>query len=224
MGTRNLTMVISGGKTRIAQYGQWDGYPSGQGATVLAFLKSKKNNLDGFRAKLERIRFIDDAKNKEIKEFLSSMGSTDGWMNDKQADAYHAKYPYLTRDHGAKILELVDKSEDEIIWLHDEAGFAADSLFCEWAYVVDLDKMKLEVYKGFNKKPLGVRARFKYLEEKMRDREDKYYPIVKTATFDINNLPETEAEFEAKCYHKKLKVKAEKSGDVIVTAFAGKIE
>jgi len=38
MGTRNLTMVISDGKTKIAQYGQWDGYPSGQGADILAFL------------------------------------------------------------------------------------------------------------------------------------------------------------------------------------------
>ena len=31
MGTRNLTMVIQDQQTRIAQYGQWDGFPDGQG-------------------------------------------------------------------------------------------------------------------------------------------------------------------------------------------------
>ena len=34
MGTRGLTMVVSKGKTRVAQYGQWDHYPSGQGRTA----------------------------------------------------------------------------------------------------------------------------------------------------------------------------------------------
>jgi hypothetical protein len=39
MGTRNLTRVICDGKTKVAQYGQWDGYPEGQGKTVLNFLR-----------------------------------------------------------------------------------------------------------------------------------------------------------------------------------------
>jgi len=39
MGTRGLTSVIYKNETKIAQYGQWDHYPAGQGATVLKFLK-----------------------------------------------------------------------------------------------------------------------------------------------------------------------------------------
>ena len=40
MGTRHLICVVSDNQYRIAQYGQWDGYPEGQGAAILEFLKS----------------------------------------------------------------------------------------------------------------------------------------------------------------------------------------
>lgn len=32
MGTRNLTAVYIDGEYKVAQYGQWDGYPEGPGA------------------------------------------------------------------------------------------------------------------------------------------------------------------------------------------------
>ena len=35
MGTRNLTIVYYDGDYRVAQYGQWDGYPEGAGIEVL---------------------------------------------------------------------------------------------------------------------------------------------------------------------------------------------
>jgi len=32
MGTRHLSMAYNkGGEVKVAQYGQWDGYPEGQG-------------------------------------------------------------------------------------------------------------------------------------------------------------------------------------------------
>ena len=42
MGTRHLICAISDDEYRIAQYGQWDGYPEGQGAAILEFLKDKQ--------------------------------------------------------------------------------------------------------------------------------------------------------------------------------------
>ena len=41
MGTRNLTCVFVNGEYKVAQYCQWDGYPSGQGLTILNFLLGK---------------------------------------------------------------------------------------------------------------------------------------------------------------------------------------
>ena len=56
MGTRNLTMVINQeGEKKVAQYGQWDGYPSVVGLGVLNFLK--------------RVRFLDEEGiDKELVE------------------------------------------------------------------------------------------------------------------------------------------------------------
>lgn len=39
MGTRNLTCVVVDGEMKVAQYGQWDGYPEGQGATCCEFIQ-----------------------------------------------------------------------------------------------------------------------------------------------------------------------------------------
>ena len=35
----------------------------------------------------------------------------------------------------------------------DSRSFMKDSLFCEWAYVINLTTNKLEIYRGFQKKP-----------------------------------------------------------------------
>ena len=50
MGTRNLTMVIDKrGDLKVAQYGQWDGYPEGWGVEILNFARDKEK-----MAKLEK--------------------------------------------------------------------------------------------------------------------------------------------------------------------------
>ena len=162
-------MVVSDGKTRIAQYGQWDGYPKGQGYTVLDFLRKQKGNFEKFKKKLENCRFCNAEDDKKIDR----------------------AYPYMNRDHGAKILDMVLKSKGEVL-LSDATNFSADSLFCEWAYVIDFDKNVLECYGGFNKEPVASDNRFKHLED---DRENKeYYCIALLKTYKLDELP-TKKEF-----------------------------
>ena len=59
MGTRNLISVIENKKPVIAQYGQWDGYPSGQGVDILEFLKSEF--FEKLKGNLPKVRFLDSA-------------------------------------------------------------------------------------------------------------------------------------------------------------------
>ena len=192
MGTRGLTMVVSKGKTRVAQYGQWDHYPSGQGRTALEFL----HNVDfkQFAKKLYRCKFVKRKKQKEINSFLESLGCANGWMTMAQAEQYKNQFPYLSRDHGAGILELIMESEDKEIWLYDQTNFAADSLFCEYAYVIDLDKRTFEIYSGFNTSEVDPSERFSYLKGK--NKENDYGVIRHMKTYSLDNLPTVEDYLE----------------------------
>lgn len=168
MGTRNLTMVISNGKTKVAQYGQWDGYPSGQGVTALKFLR--ETNMVEFQKKVNECSFL-----------------TEGEFDAIDDNNWKETHPQLSRDHGAKILQLVMNGTNK---LKDSSAFAGDSLFCEWGYVVDLDKQTFEVYEGFNHELLTEKDRF----FSMQKQDSNYKPITLVASYDLSALP-TEEQF-----------------------------
>lgn len=188
MGTRGLTVVINKrGETKVAQYGQWDHYFNGQRITALEFLR--KTNLEKFEKRLEQVRFANKKDEKTLEDFFKSIKSEDGWMTGKQSKKFHKAFPLLTRDHGAKILDLLMKSKGEV-FLQDQTIFAADGLFCEYAYVIDLKKNAFEVYVGFGKKPLSKKDRFFPLQKK----GSEYYPAKMVESFKLDNLP-TNDEF-----------------------------
>jgi hypothetical protein len=188
MGTRNLTMVQKNNKLVVAQYGQWDGYPSGQGALVLGFAKkiSSKLNRIKFEKQLKKCVNITEKEIKKLyKSVLGASYSKDGWVTIEQSNKLKNALPTLHRDTGADVLDIIFHSKDEIIYLEDSSSFANDSLFCEWAYLINLDTNQLEVYVGFNKEPLEKSERF-YSTNTV---DDGYYPIKLLHTYDIDNLP-----------------------------------
>ena len=190
MGTRHLTMVINNGETKVAQYGQWDGYLSCAGANVLNFLK--KYNLEYFKEKLDKVSFYTDEEMKENwKIFAKSKGidPEEKFVAYEIMEEYNVLYPELNRDVGTDILQMIIDN-DKILKLMDDSAFAKDSLFCEYAYVIDLDNNLFEVYKGFNKTPLTGKDRFFYLQKE----DDEYKPVKLVVSFPLDNLP-TKEEF-----------------------------
>ena len=128
MGTRNLTVVKNAaGDTKIALYGQWDGYPSYSGITALEFLRDKTNR-ENLKQRLTLVQFITD---EECDTIYKSFDSTD-WQNKD----FLNEYPGLHRDTGVSILEAV-ASATETLKTIDNTEFANDSLFCEGIYEVD---------------------------------------------------------------------------------------
>jgi hypothetical protein len=188
MGTRHITAVKLNGEYKIAQYGQWDGYPEGQGQTALKFLRSPSNR-EKLKKGLKHCVFVTP---EEIEAKLKEMGLSN-WMTTEEANRFNAEFPYMTRDHGAEILRLVATAPKEArpIKITNSLEFAADSLFCEWAYVVDFDTNTFEVYRGFNKEPLPEGERFAGLP-KSDVAKGKYYPVKFVKSYKLGRLPAVE--------------------------------
>lgn len=177
MGTRSLLCVVKNGAYKVAQYSQFDGYPSGLGKDILNFL-CKDYKPEVFAAQVDKVRQPNEEENYEIN-------------NSRDYKRIEEKYSQFSREFREKILSYVQETEQPIVQLATE--FAADSLFCKWCYVIDLDKQVLEVYKGFNQEPLNENERFFFLtkiSEEMvhRKKEDLYYPVKQVYSVPLEGI------------------------------------
>ena len=118
METRNLTIVKNKGEYKIAQYGQWDGFINGNGKIILNFLLTADLNL--FKEKLDKVRFINAKKRLEIEKFMKKIGSLNGSMDLNQNREFKKKYFQLSRDCGAGILQMVLDSDEEEFWVGND--------------------------------------------------------------------------------------------------------
>jgi len=182
MGTRNLTCVMLNGKYRVAQYCQWDGYPSGQGKTILEFLKVM--DKEKFIENLKQTGFITEEAHKKLWEDFGADGS--GMVSIAVADKFKEVHPQLNRDMGGDVLEFIQNANAPVT-LANQIEFAQDGLFCEWAYVVDLDKNVLEVYSGFGQEKLEEGTRFG------NDIDDNGYSTIGLVKiYSLDDLPSEE--------------------------------
>ena len=144
MGTRHLIEVVHNGEIKVAQYGQWDGYPSGQGVDILKFLHN--HDLAVFATKVDGCTFINRDK---IRQYYVDAGDSpenkSGFISIEISNKFKEMHPALSRDAGAEVLSMIYDSENGIE-LSDSRDFANDTLFCEYAYVIDLDSNTFVCY------------------------------------------------------------------------------
>lgn len=192
MGTRHLILVYYNGAYHIAQYGQWDGYPSGQGLTVLRFCRDPTNlaslaaalaaalvyeptpaQLEAWDAEAAALQDEYDAQVEEHygrrAQQLANGADKGAWLDEvdtRPAKPMQRVCPSVSRETGAGVLALVAGARGERVPVVREVGFVADTLFCEWAYVVDLDEGVLEVWSAGVGPEEGLESgRFEGLEE-----------------------------------------------------------
>lgn len=187
MGTRNMIGVVLNGEYKVAQYAQWDGYPEGQGVGVLKFLQNC--NLELFKEKVSKCKWVSDEQYHSMwLEVGHDTYNSDGWVDTETSDRFRKIYPQFSRDNGSDILGMVYNSENGLL-LQNSSDFPKNSLHCEWAYVIDLDKNTFETYEGCNKNPISKSERF-YDNDEVD--EYGYYSAKFVIEFQLDDLPTKE--------------------------------
>lgn len=120
MGTRHRQAVINSvGELKIQQYGQWDGYPEGQGVDILNYLNN--SNINKYQDELNKIPIV-------TEEELEEVDKDENWKEN---------YPYLSRDCGARIHQMI---EDGLVKFVDHVDEHEAKLWCEGFYTIDFQK------------------------------------------------------------------------------------
>jgi len=145
MGTRHLQTVIDkNGVKRIAQYGQWDGSPDGQGKDILNFLRTA--DLNKYAENVAKINPATDEQIKEHDDFVKQLNKRklDYTEGDK---AYKEKYLFISRDCGSKIHQLIQDGKVPFVDICEDG-----EQWCEGFYTIDLQKRLFEAeYQGMSK-------------------------------------------------------------------------
>lgn len=175
MGTRNLTIVKHNEEIKVAQYCQWDGYPDSAGLHILNFLQ--KRHKEYLIHNLEKCSWATEEDLEKAEEIVKTIEESNLTIH---ADIWHAVFPAFHRNTGCRILELISPpyGGPKRMLLQNSFKFGGDKVFCEWAWVIDLDSNQLEVYSSSD----GSKGIFEDLDD----------PVRLTVSWDLDDLPTPE--------------------------------
>jgi len=176
MSTRGQVGYIHQGKY-AGTYNHSDSYPDGLGEDVVAAVREVKD-WDKFKENYAKLKWVSrDYKPSEEEIEANSRHADLRVSEQKLTDVYCL----LRNIQGADQIPLIDRGE--VTLMIDNKDFIKDSLFCEYAYVLDLDNMMLEFYEGYQRvKQPG--NRFK------KAPKSEYYPCKLVAKFPLTDIPE----------------------------------
>jgi len=128
----------------IVSYNHFDSYPSGLGNKVANFL-NMFTNVEDLQKVAEGIELVNE-DSKPTKEQKIECKKFELFNKTVSSQSDGDWYCLLRESQGDLTIYT-----DGFKYMIDGHKFLADSLFCEWAYIINLDTGELEIYRGFNK-------------------------------------------------------------------------
>lgn len=199
MSTRGATGFVANGKWYVT-YNHSDSYPEWLGMRVLEFCKTI-GDWNTVKANVEKVELVDGHDDNaiptpeqiELYVGYSMTHSHYGVVIDK--GTLDCWYNLLRQLQGERILYEI--AVGNVRHMIDSHMFLADSLFCEWAYIIDFDDHTLKVYKGKNEKIYPDTPLPPDIDPKINDNERwkdsngfGYYPCKMLYAYDLERLPE----------------------------------
>lgn len=176
MGTRGLYGFRKNGIDKLT-YNHFDSYPDYLGQIMVEFCKT--TSVEEMNKIFDRVVLVEEGSTPtkeqivECAEFYNGSVST-GQIEDWYCLLRNAQGNPNVYKHGLK-------------YMIDNQGFIKDSLFCEYAYIINLDEECLEFYVGFQKEPDEYN---RYGTES----DDGYYPCKLLEEYSLGEINESLVE------------------------------
>jgi hypothetical protein len=145
MSTRGTLGFRLNGQDKVT-YNHSDSYPSWLGVRVLSFVRNTTEAE--MTAIADKITLVDDCTPPTPEQIQICVDA--GMCNLTVANQSETDWYCLMRNAQGDL-----NTYKTIPFMIDSANFLEDSLFCEWAYIINLDEKTLEIYKGYNKQSNG---------------------------------------------------------------------
>lgn len=207
MGTRGVVGFRHNQKD-YATYNHFDSYPTCVGAQVLKQLSrfnlNNPNELEFICRKVSEIQLVDERhifsqkENEVILREIEALGFVHNdydpeHFGNGKVDAFFLLNPL----HGS-IISYIDKHHS-IPYMIEYSDFLMDSLFCEWAYIINLDENVIEFYRGFNKDPES-KGRYVFQGIDPNAEPDDYLGVALLGTVSFGTLATwSDADIELFC-------------------------
>lgn len=185
MGTRGAVGFWVDGEPKLA-YNHFDSYPSGLGVDVLDFLRKAEaeKGWAQLREDARAIKCVEDSEAQPSPEDIEQFGQfavTSVGAQGTNNTVVHTWYQLLRNLQG----DLAGYLNAGVMLADNK--FVNDSLFCEWAYVVDLDgDGAFEVYEGFQR---SAHTDGKFASESA---DRGYFPVRLVKSWPLGALPAVE--------------------------------
>lgn len=144
MGTRGLYGIRKDGVDKVT-YNHFDSYPEYLGYNIVKFCKN--HNRNQLIELFNKIELVGEEKPTEEQKRICKQNK---WFDETVSLQSDDDWYCLLRETQGDLEALLHSDKAYMLDNHD---FIKDSLSCEYAYIINLDRNVLEVWVGFQKKP-----------------------------------------------------------------------
>lgn len=175
MGTRGAVGFRVNRQDKL-QYNHFDSYPEGLGHEVLEFIKNE--TIDSLKEMANKIEMVDEyiaPSSEQIKECSK-------WSNCEIKEGEEIDWYSLLRSAQGNLSVY----NNGLKYMLNANSFMLDSLFCEYAYVINIDNQKLEFYSGYNK--IARKGKGRYADKMQAGSTNNFHGVVLIKNYDLNEI------------------------------------